>query len=225
MGLDWGNVPGWIAALTAVIAATVGLRQFRLATRAQIDQVQVARAKLLLEIDANYESADIYRSRKAIRSLRNRSEAIVQKSNSKDKSLEGVKKDVCVEFSHQMGELWKLVKDLDDPDVEKQDSAARLASDRYAELMSLPYWIETVGMLCNRNLLPTDDVLDLYDQVIITTMSSFAIHIERRRQEGPFVNPRFLANASWMLEQALVYKSNRDSPPASRPGKSPTRWN
>ncbi len=225
MSLDWGNVPGWIAAVTAALATTLGLRQFRLATRAQIDQVQVARAKLLLEIDANYEGADIYRSRKAIRSLRNRSETIVQNSDSKDKSPEGIKRDVCVEFSHQMDKLWKSVKDLEDPDVEKSESVARVASDRYAELMSLPYWIETVGMLCNRNLLPTEDVLDLYDQVVITTMSSCANHIERRRQEGPFVNPRFLANGSWLLEQALLYKSNRDSPPASRPGKSPTRWN
>jgi hypothetical protein len=218
MRMDWGSVPAWLAVLTAISGATVALKQLALATKAQRDQVQIARANLLLSIDGAYEGAEIYKARKALRSLRNRAEAVVLNQVKKNKAPEALVSDICEECSHQLDQLWEKVKQFNDQDVEKPDSIGRIASDRYAELMTLPYWFETVGLLCQRNLLPTDDVLNLYDEVVITTMTSFANHISARRSEGPAKNRRLLENAGWLRKsRAVQEKSGRPSAGSPRP--------
>lgn len=224
MTIDWGSVPAWVAAGTAICGFSIAVRQLSLATKAQKDQVQIARANLLLSIDATYEGAELYKARKAVRSLRNRAEIAVKGRVAKNKSPTALQEAICEECSHKLDELWETVKTFDDPDVEDPKSTERLASDRYAELMALPYWFESVGMLCRRNLLPVEDILNLFDQVVITTMESYANHVAARRSEQPYPNLRFLENASWLLDQAKAYKSKRDDPPASHPSKSPTNW-
>lgn len=69
----WGTVPAWLAAAIALFASILAIRQFKLATKAQQDQVQIARANLMLAIDKTFES-DMLNSRKAVRSLRNRAQ-------------------------------------------------------------------------------------------------------------------------------------------------------
>ena len=90
--------------------------------------------------------------------------------------------------------------------------------------MGLVNWMETVGMLCKRNLLPTADILDLYDQVIVPTMANFKNHIEFRRKEEPYANPRFMENAFWLHEQAVAYQAKRDRTIPLDPARSSTKW-
>lgn len=232
MALDWGTVPAWLTAGIALLGTILALRQFQLSTRAkndqvqaQNDQVQIARANLLLAIDKVFEGEEIYRSRKAVRSLRNRAEVVADRSNLQNKSPQGKKQAIANEVSHQLDKLWALAKSFDDVDVEDPKSADRIAIDRYSELMALANWIETVGMLCKRNLLPTDDILDLYDQIIIPTMLNFKNHLEARQTEGPYQNRRFMENAFWLYAKAVAYNGMRDQPVDVDPGKTSTRWN
>lgn len=96
--------------------------------------------------------------------------------------------------------------------------------DHYTEIMALPFWMETVGMLGRRGLLPIDDVLDIYDAVVISTMQNFKKHFDRRRTEGTEPNGRFMENAYWLLDEAIAYKAKRDEPLPARPAKSQTKW-
>lgn len=223
MSIDWGTVPAWVTALTAVVGATLAIRQLALARGAQEQQVQIARANLLLSIDGEFEGQELYKSRKAIRSVRNQAEKTVDSSH-KDRSPEALQKASAEEFSHHMNELWKKAKLIDEDETGVSADQRRAANDQYMELMILPNWIETVAMLCRRNLLPTDDVLDIYDQVVITTMCNFRSHIEARRVEGPFRNPRFLDNALWLLGEAQAHSNNQGEPKSTPPKKSNTRW-
>jgi hypothetical protein len=223
MALDWGTVPSWATAITALVGATLAIRQLGLARQAQEQQVQIARANLILSIDAEFEGSEIYGSRKAIRSLRNRVEKTVDGSV-KDRSPDALRKASAEEFSHQMNELWKKARLIIEEESGASADQIRDANNQYTELMILPNWIETVAMLCRRNLLPTADVLDIYDQVVITTMSNFKSHIEARRVEGPFQNPRFLENALWLLDEATSYSATQGEPRPTPPKRSNTRW-
>lgn len=224
MIVDWGTVPAWAAVVVAGTGVVLALRQLTLAAGAQHDQVQIARANLLLSIDKTFESEEIYRSRKAVRSLRNRAEGAVEANNHKDRSPNAKMEAVAVEVSHYLDTLWEQAKAISDEDIEKSDSKSRKAIDQYTEIMALPFWMETIGMLCRRGLLPKDDVLDIYDAVIISTIQNFQRHFDVRRTQGLPQNGRFMENAYWLLDEATAYKRKRDEPMPTRPAKSRTKW-
>ncbi|MFM6950201.1 MAG: hypothetical protein ACKOW1_04155 [Novosphingobium sp.] len=210
--------------MIAFFASILAIRQLRLATKAQADQVQIARANLMLAIDKSYEDATMLNSRKAVRSLRNRAHATIEKQAHKDKTSDGKRKQIAEEFSAQLDQLWSVARSIRDEDVDVADSKQRIAHDRYSELMCLVNWMETVGMLCKRNLLPTPDILDLYDQVIVPTLTNFKNHVDVRRREEPYPNPRFMENAYWLHEMAVTYQAQRDRTLPLDPAKSPTKW-
>lgn len=226
MAVDWGSVATWAGATVATGALGIAVRQLWVASTAQRNQVHIAQANLILSIDAQFEGAEMGKSRKAIRVLRFRAEAKVNGAVQKNKSPESLKDRICEECSHELDQLWSEVKESIG-NVAAEDKAgtqAPSATDRYSELMRLPYWFETVGMLCQKGLLPTKDVLYLYDQVVVTTMSAFANHISARQTEGPYVNRQFLENATWLYGQAHKHKEQRDNPPKKRAIFSRLPW-
>ncbi|ABD27479.1 hypothetical protein Saro_3044 [Novosphingobium aromaticivorans DSM 12444] len=223
--MEWlGTAPAWITALTAVFASRVALRQLGMSASAQEMQVQIARANLLLSIDREFESEASYASRKACRSLANAAEASALATNPRDRAPDAIRKLVATEFSHQLNELWNVARELQEKPEGTENAPAIAASDRYATLMALPNWIETVGMLCRRDLLPKEDVLDLYDEAIIRTMTNFESHIVTRGSEQPYDNPLWLENARWLLEEAKTYNKQKREPAKAPVSKSRLDW-
>lgn len=238
MAIDWGNAPAWAGVVVAIFGTGLALRQLGLSTKAQQnqlaqlrlgttarrDQVEIAQANIILAIDATYESLVMQQSRIAVRTLRHWAKREVDANDRVDRSAERERDVVCEQFSRKMGELWGKVgrfetaKDWMSPDEQ------RAASEVYSELMRLPNWMETIGRLCRSDLLPTGDVMALYDQVIITTIASFAEHIASRQPDRAFPNRRFLENATWLYEQALLHKAWRDNPVETNPVRSQIKW-
>lgn len=234
----WGTVADWLTFLTAAGASVAGIRQLVLlresninatksndaAVEANITAINIASAELLLQIDATFEGPEMYRSRTAFRSLRNRAEAAVAKGAKRKLTASELKGAIGAEFSHQMDLMWGKSKKIDDIDLDDPKSDDRVAADRYSELMALPNWIETMGLLCQRNLINTRDFLDLYDSVVIPTLEYLRNHIELRRQDQPHPNPRFLENAYWLYERAKAYKTEKEEPLPTPPERSPVKW-
>lgn len=226
MAIDWSNVPSWIGLGVASVGAFSAVHQLKLSVRARREQVQIARANLLLSIDGDFESPEMYKSRLAVRSLRNRSEENVLNSGQKDRSPEGLTKAIEQEYSHQLNNLWKIAKGIKDTNAD--DSAvtktAVEAANEYTEIMALANWIETIGMLCCRNLVYIGDVLELYDVIIINTIRGAKSHIETRRTTPPFINPDWLGNALWILPKAEEHRKRREARSVAIPAPSPTDW-
>lgn len=231
--IDWGSVADWVIAATAIVGVRIGIVQLRAvrkaeeqsalankqSARAHEQSVEIARANLLRQIDSEFESEDMYRSRKAIRAMRNRAERAVRKQQ-KSASDERIASLSAIEFSNQLSELWQEAKDFDDLDVDAPQSRDRIAADRYTEIMRLPNWFETMGLMMRRKLLPQNDILEIYDAAINPTMIYMAEHIKKRRTEGPYVNPHFLEHSIWLSEITKAYTEAKMAPlvePISNP--------
>jgi hypothetical protein len=220
---DWGSVADWVTAVAAVGGLSFGALQIRSLQLANHAAVQLARANLLLTIDKEYEG-DLFASRKAIRALRRRAEKAAQRKLGAGASHEALASAAAAEFTQLLTVMWTEAQELDEKDVEYSRAADRVAADRYAQMMQLPYWIETLGMLCKRDLLPRDDILDLYDAVIISTMRNFEAHVNFRRDEGPYPNQRFLENAYWLYNEAREFKTRVEAPTSHKPAKAKLPW-
>ncbi|MDJ0978893.1 MAG: hypothetical protein QNI87_10180 [Erythrobacter sp.] len=223
----WGTIPDWIIALTALGGVYFGLKELAnitaeekaaaeaqdLAAKAQDFQKQIARAELLLKLDMQFESQDLYKSRMAVRSMRNRSETAI-KSRGKRTTNDDMKDALAIEFSRRMTEIWETAREIKDEDVESPSSEAVKAYEIYAELMTLPNFFETVGLLCKQGLLPKEDILSLYDQVIIPTMRNFERHFQLRREEKPYPNEYFMEHAMWLQKEAVEFRKLKEPAPA-----------
>ena len=225
----WGNVADWAVAATASIGLLFGIWQLRAvrkageqSARAHETSVEIARANMLRQIDSEFESEDMYRSRKAILALEKRSEKAVRLSHP-DFSEQKIDSLLADECSKQLTKLWSEASKFDDEDVEAKDSKNRIASDRYAEIMRLPCWFETLGHMIRRELLPKTDILEVYDAAINPTMEYFADHIKKRRAEGPSQNPHFLEHALWLsgIAKEFTEAKNARQEPKSVPSKGP----
>lgn len=242
MPIEWGTVPAWITSGTAVVGTIFVLRQFRISIRAleisarsqeisaksqeisaqsQANQVDIARANLLLAIDREFEGAELGRSRKAIRMLRNRIEREVLTKPDGNRSPALQKGKVARDFSRHLDTLWGALRSTDA--ASEPPAAGGLGHGdihEYYELMALPNWIETVGALVARHLLPKEEVLTLYASSIQVTMFNFHNHVEARRNEQPYPNKRFMENAYLLYEEAIEYRKKKDEPLPDRPKKS-----
>ena len=240
MIVDWGSVPEWIAALAAAIGVGFGLRQLDAIRQAEesgvqqaiagreaqeatakshADWVQVQRARLLLEFDRDFEGESVTGSRKRALVVRNRIEAAVEKL-SPPLSAERQRDEIARRFSDYATKVWIDSRTFDgDPDA-RQDTA----SAEYFTLMRLPYWCETLGHQCRRNLLPLADVLALYDQLIIFAVGNLREHIRLRAERGPHHNPRYLEHAVWLYDHALKHKDATTQLPQTDPGASRVDW-
>lgn len=209
----WGTVPNWVVAIIATLALLVAAWQLFLVRRANQASVEIARANLLRQIDAEFESDEMYRSRKAVRALRNRAEHAVRQNN-ESAPEDRIAQLSALEFSKQLTGLWRTARTIKEENVEA-DSPSVAAADRYAELMRLPNWYETLGYMIRRQLLPRKDILEIYDAAVVPTMLYFKEHIKIRREEGPYLNPRFLEHAEWLCREAQRHIDSK-KPQATR---------
>lgn len=221
MSIDWGSAPDWVVAATAIIATIIARGQWRAmrdaenrSADASQQAVEVERAAMLRAIDAEFESEEMYASRKAIRALRNRIQERIGATNM-DASEKLITEKCAAEFSRELTELWRKARTFDDVDVDTSQSEERIALDRYTEIMRLVNWFETVGYMCKRSLLPTADILNIYDAAIYPTMLNMTEHISRRREERPHPNPRFLENATWLGDRAFDHVNRMNALPVA----------
>lgn len=202
---DVGSIPNWIAAVASCFAVFVAWFQLRKVSESARRQANVVRADLMLKIDQIFEGKEMAESRLAIRTLRNQCE-MKAKSERKGANNKDVADRSAKHFSEQMTQLWIQYKTADDAlDAKKldlTDTQEDKEGRRYATLMRLPYWMETVGLLSKKGLIETDDVLDLYDAVYAGVLNCFEGHIKDRRDDQPTPNQRFLEHAVRMQEQA-----------------------
>lgn len=201
----WGTVSDLIVAAAAIAGLIFGLIQLLRIADANRNQVDIARAELLLEIDARYEAPEMRASRLAIRSLRNYCDdrARMDRPGASDIDV-AARSDILM--SEELTGLYQRFKtadqslDLKSPMVDQPDDKD---GNRYFAFMGVPYWAETVGLLTRADLLTLEDVLNLYDAVFVKFLTGFLKHIEDRRSEGPIRNEHFLENALWLRERAV----------------------
>lgn len=234
--MDWGTVPDWVMAVTASVGVGFGLVQLAAIRRsegeavlqleqqatAHRDRVQVERARLIMRLDEQFESAELKASRQALIAVRNRFEQEVEQQHSgasdKAKALEVAKR-----ISAYVTKLWQDSRRADQGgggEHKLQDKAA----PEYFLLMHLPNWLETVGHLCRSELVSLGDVLILYDQVIVKCIGNFEEHIKARADQGPIRNPRHMENALWLFEEAKKHMEEKDGPRPSETVRSGLDW-
>lgn len=219
MVVNWGAVPDWIVAVTAVVGVAFASVQLRIAARSQRDQLQIAKATLLRELDRDFESDAIRQSRLKLLVIRSRFEveaAAHKPALSHSDQVDRIAKLV----SAHIHDIWEESRRFDGDKLADKDKSA----DEYALIMRLPYWCETVGHLCRRNLMPMDDLLDLYDQLIILCIGNVRDHITLRAESLPYKNRRFLQNALWLYAEAIKYREAHDAPNEKQLNAAPLRW-
>lgn len=212
--INWGSVPDWLVAITAMAAAIFGVYQIRLATRSRHDTLQLARASFLRDVDSDFETIEMVESRQLHVVIRDRITADVKREfpayDFDDQILE-----IARRYSTDLSHVW----------MGNQSSFLPPTANAYMTLMRLPHWCETVGMLCERNLLPVDDVLELYDQMIISTVGNILGHIKKRRVEGPHMNKKYLMYAEKLYEKAIFHKAKANDQEVPNLNRAGLDWN
>ncbi len=222
MGFDpeiWGTVADWTVAATAMFGVGAGLSQLSSIYRANYQTAQFERAKLLLDIDRDFEGDVLLAARQRTLVVRNRIEKEIEQL-APPLSAERQKAEIARRFSDYVTATWVRSRTFDgDPAAPRDDAAAE-----YMTLMRLPYWCETLGHQCRRNLVPLEDILDLYDQLIIFVIGDLVEHIRLRAENGAHRNPRYLENALWLYGEAARYKAEKESRPAGTVNRSRLDW-
>lgn len=274
--IDCGTLPDWIVAITAIVAAVVGLRQLEALAaseaqaaaaqeaaataqetaaaaaqsmaelaKAQSDcaeadrkqaetaavaaenQVEIARATLLLEIDRDFESSDMREARRAVRALRNEVERVAKErlQVANDDEIDTLADTL---YSEYLNKLWHDYRTADsvqrvvENDIDQLVQAhiqgseqsdkfkpSERASMLYQRHLKLLGWLETVAHMVNQKLLPRGDILALYDQVFIEIMGGYALHIDHRRGIGTKKNDRWMIEAFRFLDSFYVRKKHQ----------------
>jgi hypothetical protein len=214
-GWDWGSAPDWVAAFAICATLVVAWIELRKVGLANAGQEAVARADLMLKIDQIFEGGEMAASRLAVRTLRNQCEFLAKEERPGANNKEVLIRSAVL-FSEQLTKLYQDYKTTDARPKSAAEDLTKVAADesgvRYAELMRLPYWMETVGMLTVKELLRESDVLGLYDAVYVGVLPCFRQHIMDRRDEQPYGNQRFLEYALDMLKRAEAAEMNPIAP-------------
>ena len=241
--IDWGSVPDWIVAATAAFGAGFAIRQLDALKKAEqqsalateqsaiaIDaQVQIARATLILEIDERFESAEMLESRIAIRALRNRAVREAEAALRDGANLGEISDKTNELFSGYVTKLWREFRTADakEPALEAtkpEDQLADVAGAQYSRLTLLLGWMETLGRLTEQNLIPADDMFELYDAVFIQVYGMFERHIADRRTEPPHPNDRWLEKAEWFRNHAKIREEELKALSKAASTPSPVSW-
>jgi hypothetical protein len=213
----WGTFADWVIVATAIAAVVFAKGQLETAGVARRDAIELERANLLLRIDEKFEGTELLDSRKAWVALRDRVESEVRTEHMHaDDSLQAT--EAARKLSAALTQMWEAIGKAGN------DSERESATEAYLRLIRLLHWIETVGHLVERNLIPRDDVLDLYDHVVIRTVGYAKAHITYRREIGPVTSKRILEKALWLLDEALRYKAMREEPPVGTPSRTNLPW-
>ncbi|WP_373488751.1 hypothetical protein [Blastomonas sp.] len=217
------DLPIWIASVAAVVTSVIAAYQLSRISEANVNATKVARASLILEIDAMFEGGDVLESRKVIRTLRNKC-VFVARAQIDEEVNQGRVYDSqgrksaeyalsCEIFSQQLdyllGRYVSVNKRIDPASSRMANDDKSVEADIYSRYMRLPYWLETVAMLTSQGLLPQNEVFELYDELYAGIMPYFLKHIENRRVEGARQNPNFLIFATNMIEPAKQWRQQK----------------
>lgn len=109
----WGTVSDLIVAIAAVIGVAVGLVQLARIARSNANQVNIARAELMLAIDKRFESSAMWESRLASRTLLNHCERKARTLLRAGATDEEVMRDAALLFSEEVSALYQRFKTAD----------------------------------------------------------------------------------------------------------------
>lgn len=209
--INWGSVPDWIIAVTAVAAAffaTKNLRylvaQNKLSKKAQEDSLEIERANLLLKIDENYESDQMAECRNMWEQIRREPEVSDLAGWARYSYTE---KDTMTRTS-----ICRYLNNLHDRSATDED-----ARREYMKITYIVNWLETVGHLCRQKLIPLKDVLNLYDHVAIRTAGYIKDHIDYRVRQELVSSQLLWENAMWLVDEARKHKLERERPAPPAP--------
>lgn len=208
--LNWGTVPDWIVAATAIITALYAAHQLKLVRIARQDSVEgqkfaasqrqeylkIQQGLQLMEIDKQYEGV-LQPSRKALLALRR-------------KMLKAA--DGCVDGNHSArisDYLRELREKSSHSGAGASDKSRQLAVDEYFCLTQLPNYIETMGVLVNEGLVDEAALLRLYDGMIARVIGDVLPHIHWRRGEDK--NPGYLIFAEALHTKAVAHMQSADT--------------
>lgn len=154
-----------LALYFAVRRTGTASKQAQAAIKANEDRARRARAANILDFDRLWESSEFSDSRTAFQKLLKEVEAFV---NDEYKHLDESRKSDTrrKEFSRRLDEMR---------DAEEV---------RYLEIMRLPGFFETVGLLVERNLIQLADIIDLYGGPLILLHDATEIHISSLSEKG-----------------------------------------
>ena len=153
---EWGSVPDWIVATTAVFGATAvvyQLRALRKSTEVDDHSNRLERLKIRLELDREFEHSQLNSSRQRLFSLARK---ISKERTGKISPSVDLSEENTTLVSLHLTDLWKQARSYSPP-VKKNEAPP----DAYLELMRFPYWLDTIGNCCQKGLLKEDEFLEL----------------------------------------------------------------
>lgn len=191
------------------------------------DQVQIARAMLLLEIDKDFESPAMQESRLAVRTLFNRARREAD-AELRMKNPSGVRQRANELFSGYATQLWEKFRSADEQEPTLKstginDQLSDSAGPQYQKLTKILGWMETVGRLANENLAFESDLIALYDQVFVNVYGYFYKHINDRRTDSVQPNADWMRQAEIFNNRILASRAENERL-ADSATRSPTRW-
>jgi hypothetical protein len=183
-----------IVAVVVFVAALYARQQVEEGRSARLAALYQSRATFLLELDRRWDSAEVSKSIRSFREIR-------------DEALnEIVKNDPQID----MGLALQKVQ-FEFPEKLKRLRADKNTKDLYAELMVFPGLLETIGVMAKQDYINIDDIADLFEWSITDFNRYFTVHIQERQME-PGVPERFLQNALNLAEQVEKRVLRRNNP-------------
>lgn len=200
--LDWGSVPDWIVAVTAVATALFAMYQLYLlrksredsvdaqkkATKQHQDNVKTQQGLQLMQIDNQYEGI-LQPSRKALLALRRRLKAKLGNQSSRN--------ELAAAVSIYLNELRTKASKVEY--IFGKHLHRKYVND-YFLITQLPNYIETMGVLVEEGLVDETALIRLYDGMIERVIGDVLPHIRWRRIQDN--NPNFLIYAERLYEKA-----------------------
>lgn len=206
----WGTVADWVVAGAALASGYFVVTQLELLRAERMSEAATARADLLFRIDEQFEDGKVFESREAWLALRARYRQLFSTAapHERDRLIQGG-------IADELNRLWD--------DMQRPSDALSDLVTKYARIMRLPGWIETVGMFAREHLIDPNDVLELYESVILVTMEPIELHLEHRLGLRT-ASHSVLENAVWILNRAKQARAAGDDPELKPDRKQGRTW-
>ncbi len=190
--VDWGSVADWLMLAVTGGGAWIAVRNLQVVRR-------IEQGSQLMQIDDKYE-VTFQSARKALFELyRCEKHRLKDQPDCETRMAQAIstKLDQLLETGSVAGEA---------DEARKKEGAKALAE--YLELMRLPNYLETVGVLHHHGLVEEAALLDLYDIVICRTIGWVLPHVRKRRIDES--NPKYLHWAEVLHNKAAdrIERSN-----------------
>lgn len=181
---DWGSLPDWLVLFTAIIGTLLALRQLATANASTAAYLRSEQGTQLMAIDNMFEG-ELVASRLALLRLRFGADA--------GPAFEA-------EVNRRLAGWYDQARRLGTGTATEQ-AEAEIAVKAYFEVMRLPLFIETIGVLVDQGLVNEAAVLKLYDAAIKNAVELVLPHVRARRRPG---NPEYLLHAERLYDQACA---------------------